>query len=149
MKVLLDTNVIVDILGKTEDVLYSYAAVDTTLLREFEPCICAGSLTDIVYLLSARKYRDSAHARAAVEELFDMFEVLDTTSADCRAAHQSGMQDFEDAVIAHTAQRCGVDIIVTRDRRGFTESPVPALSPQEFLDAYKPVTVTYAMQNLG
>ena len=36
------------------------------------------------------------------------------------------MKDYEDALIAHAAHRHGVDLIVTRDKKGFAASLVPA-----------------------
>jgi predicted nucleic acid-binding protein len=43
------------------------------------------------------------------------------------------MPDFEDAVIAAVAQREGADYIVTRNTKDFIASPVPAITPEDFL----------------
>jgi hypothetical protein len=40
---------------------------------------------------------------------------------------------FEDAVVAAIAQREKADFIVTRNGRHFRNSPVPAVSPADFL----------------
>ena len=37
---------------------------------------------------------------------------------------------------AVAAEACGADCIVTRNKPDFTGSPVPVLTPQEFLAAY-------------
>ena len=41
-----------------------------------------------------------------------------------RRALALGWPDFEDAVCASAAEFCGCDAIVTRDPKGFAESPV-------------------------
>ena len=41
--------------------------------------------------------------------------------------------------------RNDVDVIVTRNKRDFAKSPVPALTPEEFVSAYKPVDMEYEL----
>ena len=43
------------------------------------------------------------------------------------------MTDFEDAVQASAATVAEIDCIVTRNKRDFRKSPVPAVLPEEFL----------------
>jgi hypothetical protein len=43
------------------------------------------------------------------------------------------MAVFEDALQVSAAQACGADYIITRNGRDFVKSPLPALSPEEFL----------------
>jgi len=145
MRICFDTNVIVDIMGKTADFPNSYAAYDTTLMREFDPCISLTSLPDIVYLLKQRGFLDKESARASLADLFTMFEVLDAKYVDCKEAYESAMSDFEDALIAFIARRNKVDFIVTRNKKDFLASPVPALTPQEFLETFCPPEITYSM----
>ena len=41
--------------------------------------------------------------------------------------------DYEDAVAAAAAKKAKCDYIITRNKRDFTNSPVPALTPGEVL----------------
>jgi len=145
MRICFDTNVIVDIMGTTPDFKNSYAAYDTTLIKGFDPCAALISLPDIVYLLKQRGYLKRDEARASLEDLFMMFEVLDGKYVDCREAYESEMKDFEDALIAFIAKRNKVDFIVTRNKRDFQASPIPALTPQEFVEMFCPNGITYSM----
>jgi len=43
------------------------------------------------------------------------------------------MKDYEDALLASVAKRSKADFIVTRNEGDFKGSPVPAVSPQDFL----------------
>ena len=148
MKVCFDTNVVIDIAGKTDWFLNSYASYDVALLRKFDTCITAASTTDIVYVLH-RRGMSAKESNEQLPSLFFMFDVLDATESDCRRAYENSIADYEDALIAECCARNGVDIIVTRNKKDFKTSPVPALTPQEFLDAYKPENVEYDMVELG
>jgi predicted nucleic acid-binding protein len=46
-----------------------------------------------------------------------------------RRALSLGWTDFEDAVCASAAEVCGCDAIVTRDAKGFVDSPVRIIDP--------------------
>ena len=149
MRVLLDVNVIVDILGATEDVLYSAQALDVMLLRGFEPCMVVSEAATVQYVLAARKHASIGRAVEAIEGISQLLTVLDATEADLRNALRNPLGDFEDALLAWAAHRHGVDLIVTRNLRDFRESPVAALSPQQFCDAYCPEGYDYDLMELG
>ena len=49
---------------------------------------------------------------------------------ECLVSHHA---DFEDAIQIFCAKAAGsVDHIITRDKKGFTKSPISVLSPDEF-----------------
>ena len=143
MKVLLDVNVIVDILGATEDVLYSFQALDVMLLKRFEPFMTASMAPTVQYVLSARKYASKPGAISALQNLVDVVSVLDVTEVDLRHALVDPLGDFEDAMVAWAAFRHGVDLIVTRNVRDFDGSPVAAMTPQQFCEVYRPAGYEY------
>jgi len=58
---------------------------------------------------------------------------LDVDRAVLTAALNSGMTDFEDAVQAVAAKSAGIDMVVTRNKRDFRNSPIPAVLPKELL----------------
>lgn len=149
MNILFDVNVVVDVLGKSDDFVASYSSYDVTLARGFTPFISVSSVNDIVYVLQARKYLSKKQARDSVGSLLIAFDVLDTIPSDCDQANDSEMADFEDALIAYSAFRNNIDFIITRNKRDFVASPVPALTPEEFLHIYKPDNLEYEEVVLG
>lgn len=140
VKILFDTNVIIDLWDDTEDFEHSYQAVDIALHRGFDACITTSMAPSIAYLLTARKIMSKRKAHDAFGKVMELFEMLDVASVDCRCAHEDGKGDFEDDLIAWVAYRHGVDFIVTRNKRDFSRSPVPALTPGEFVGIYQPAT---------
>lgn len=143
VKVLFDTNVILDIWKKDDFFLNSFAAYDVCLLRRWTTCIAATSVPDLEYLLAARGILPRDQVRSTMGKLLELFEVTDVAECDCRLAQASEMPDMEDGIIAFSAMRNKVDTIVTRNKRDYELSPVPALTPQEFVAAYKPASIEY------
>ena len=72
-------------------------------------------------------------AREVVTGLLTWTRVATTGHNDAVQALQLPMADFEDALQVSAAQACGADYIITRNGRDFVKSPLPALSPEEFL----------------
>jgi predicted nucleic acid-binding protein len=134
MKVLVDTNVIIDALTgrepfrETAEQIFMIAANQTE-----DMYITASSATDIYYLV--RKHLHSSEkAKNVMEKLYELFYILDVTSGDCRAALLSDIKDYEDAVVSCCASRNQMDYIVTRNIKDFECSKVSVILPHDFLE---------------
>ena len=62
-----------------------------------------------------------------------LFELSDTTAYDCINALDSDIKDYDDAVMAESAARSGMDCIVTRNTADYLFAKVAVYTPQEFL----------------
>ena len=129
---LFDTNIVVDALMKR----HPWASEANLLLEavtraEIRACISASALTDIFYI--CRKAVGVAPARQAVARCLTIFEILVVDEMLIREAMALPIDDVEDAVQVACAVRGGLDVIVTRDARGFALSPIPALTPAALL----------------
>lgn len=137
MKALLDTCIVIDLLQKREpffeDAHQTFLAAAN---QEYEGAISANSVTDIYYLMH-RFLHDNEKSRKALETLFKLVQVLDTTELDCRKALVSPVSDYEDALMAETAVRNHMDCIVTRNTKDYSKAAVPVLTPTQFLKRIK------------
>lgn len=133
MKILVDTNIIIDTLTSREPFREAAEQIFLLAANQIEDMyITASSATDIYYLV--RKYlHDTDQARNTMSKLYELFYILDVTSGDCREALASRVKDYEDAVIAGCAKRNHMDYIVTRNSRDYEHSKVKALLPDELL----------------
>lgn len=136
MKILIDTNVILDIFQKREPFFPdSYQALHKAIEAESECLISASSATDIFYML--RKFLKSAdQAKERIEQLSQIVTFADIRGMDIQTALMRTMPDFEDAVVDVVAERNGAAYILTRNTRDFTESAVPAVTPTDFLKQF-------------
>lgn len=143
MKVLFDSSVILSIWKKDKFFLNSFAAYDVCMLRKWEACISVNAIPHLEQQLAAHGGLSQQELRDTMERLFDMFSVLDVAECDCRLAYASNMHSTRDAMVAFSAKRNNVDVIITRSKRNFAESPVSTLTPTEFVAAHKPSGVEY------
>lgn len=147
MKVMLDANVLVDICGKTKEFENSFVALDICLLRNDTPCMLACMASTVDYVVHARKYLPKKDSAKAVGNLTQLLDVLDVADVDVKKAAHDPLGDFEDAVIAFASERHDVDLILSRDKKGFKGSPVPVMTPQDFVLQFKPPDYSYSMVN--
>lgn len=133
MKVLIDTNVILDVLCNRDDFVeasskvWKYCEVDN-----LEGYISALSIPNIVYIL--RKELTPMKTQQIIQQIMMIFHVVDLRSSDLKNAAEMLSNDFEDAVQMCCASRIKADYIVTRNIRDFQSSKVIALKPSELLE---------------
>jgi predicted nucleic acid-binding protein len=129
MKVLVDTNIIIDILEQREPFFGdSYKLIQLAVQGRMEAFMGAGALTDVYYIIN-RSLHDAEKAKEKIIGLTALIRLCDTTIGDINAAFTLSIDDFEDAVVAATARRERADYIVTRNEGDFKNSPVPAINP--------------------
>lgn len=131
MKVLLDTNIIVDILSKRDGYEESLQVLRCCEIKKIDGYVSTTTVTDIMYIL--RKQLPSDKLWEAMQTLFTTVGVSGVQKADILCAFSCGMKDFEDAVQASCAKRIKAEYIVTRNLQDFEESPVQAVSPADLL----------------
>ena len=137
MKALIDTCVIIDVLQRREPFFNSSYSVFIAAANErFEAFITAKQVADIYYLIHRSTHND-AEARKILDTVFRLFCVLDTSGTDCKKAVLSPVSDYEDAILAETAERNGIDYIVTRNTKDFFRSSVKACVPDDLLELLK------------
>lgn len=140
MKILLDTNVVVDVLQNRSPWCKDGQLIFRGAVQKlFTACMTSKEATDIHYLMMKffkGQEKSDEMARAILTVLFDNFELLDTQAADCKNAVSSSCPDYEDAVMIETAVRAGVDCIITRNVRDFAASPLPVCTPSDFVQQY-------------
>ena len=124
MNIVFDTCVIVDILQKREP--FCEDAVNLSN-QQINGIITAKSLTDIYYLL--RKSLNEQAVRELLSNMTELFDIVDTTGADCKLALISDMKDYEDAIMVETAKRMKADGIVTRNLKDYQTEDVKIYSP--------------------
>jgi len=132
MKVLFDTNVILDALLEREPfVTPAVLLLAKVEMGDLQGYLCATSITTIFYLAARVKGRSTA--TQMIESLLRLFEVAPVNRFVLEEALQGESSDFEDAVLYASAELVGVDAVVTRDRKGFESAKMPVFSPVELL----------------
>jgi predicted nucleic acid-binding protein len=134
MRVLIDTNILLDILlDRKEFIEPAIALLKRLQERKFRGFVAATTLTNMYYLVRKATGKTGL-ALAAVNKTLEWCRVAPVNYRVLDIARYSGMNDFEDAVQAAAAKNFGIDIVVTRDKTGFYNSGLHAHSPEEFLE---------------
>ena len=131
-RVLLDINVVLDVLADREPFADDAAALLQLVERQVVEGLVAGhTITTLHFLLS--KHLGKARARRVLSDLLHIVRVVPVDEDRLRHALALNWADFEDAVQASCADKAEADYLITRDKKGFTKSPVKTLTPAEFL----------------
>ena len=129
MKIMLDTNIVIDILEKREPFFANSYLVLLNALENGDLCMMpVSAATDIAYIL-----RKAGDVKDKLLKLSYMISLTDVTADDFNEAVKSDMPDFEDALLAACAKRNKADCLVTRNAKDFAKSPVRAITPKQFL----------------
>ncbi len=132
MRVLVDTNVALDLLLAREP--FDIDAIQLFALSEagkFDLLLSTDAISTIFYVVS--KNRNASKAREAISKLLDFVTLV---SLDERAVLHGLALDFadiEDALVASVAESANARVIITRNVKDFKNSPVPVMTPKEFL----------------
>lgn len=133
MRVLIDTNVIIDALTSREP--WNKSAEEIFIMAAnhvMDMYITASSATDIYYLV--RKYlHDTKQAKRVMEKLYSLVGILPVTEIDCMDALASAVSDYEDAVVERVAVKADIDYIVTRNVKDYQQGVIKAILPEDYI----------------
>ena len=133
MKVLIDTNVILDVLYKRngfyEDSLKIWKLCET---RKIDGYISALSIPNIVYIL--RRELDPEKTLEVINNINLVFKIYDLKSEIIMQAAEKKTKDYEDVLQMITAQKLKASFIVTRNIKDYVGSKIIAVKPSELLE---------------
>ncbi|MDR1971411.1 MAG: PIN domain-containing protein [Treponema sp.] len=133
MKILVDTNIILDVLlQRTNFYADSRAIFELTEQRRITGCISASGITDIFYLVQ-KEIKNTGTVYEAMDSLAAIFRIAPVYETAITSALSLRWKDFEDAVQYMTAVENGVDYIITRNKSDYENFTIPCYSPAEFL----------------
>lgn len=132
MKVMIDTNVVLDVLYNRKEFIDDSAIVlKMCESGDIEGVISSLSICNIIY--HARKRIGSKNAKLMVKSLTTIFEIDDIYAQDCKKALDLEWTDYEDCIQYLTAKRNVCDFIVTRNESDFKNSDIQVISPSDFI----------------
>jgi predicted nucleic acid-binding protein len=130
LKVLFDTNVILDVLlDRKPFVEISAKLVNLVENQKIEGYLCATTLTTLDYLIT--KALDRSHAKIAIQSLLTLFKVCEVNSTVLEMAINSKFNDFEDAVQYFSGECCHINALVTRNIKDYKHANLPVYLPNE------------------
>jgi len=132
-RLLIDTNIVVDLLSKREK-FYDEAAdlFSRADKKELELTISTLTFANTNYILT--KLKSAKEAREILRKFKVLVELLSLDDKITELALSDGnFPDFEDGLQYYSAIENQIDVIITRNKKDFKNSKIPVLTAKEFL----------------
>ena len=132
MKILLDTNVFLDVLLERETwVNSSQALLDWCEANSGSAWVSWHTLSNLYYV--GTKIVGAISAGEFIDTILEDFQVCPVSTETAHVSRKLHFGDYEDAMQAACALSAGVDWIITRNIKDFAASPIRAIRPDEFV----------------
>lgn len=132
-KILIDTNIVIDLLSKREK-FYNEAAdlFSRADKNQLELTISALTFANTNYILT--KLKSAKEAREILRKFKVLVKLLDLNDKITELAlSDENFSDFEDGLQYYSAIENEIDVIITRNKKDFKNSKIPVLTAKEFL----------------
>lgn len=128
MKLLIDTNIILDMVFKRSGCNNSMNLFRK--MAETGACgfITASAVTDLFYIIR-KETHDTDQTYCILENIFQLVSVISVTEQDIQDAFMQKWRDFEDCVQYITGKNNRVDYIITANCKDYSESTLPVMTP--------------------
>jgi predicted nucleic acid-binding protein len=135
MKMLIDTNLVLDLLlNRKPFVVNAVKVFEQAEKGDIEAYLTANSVTDIVYIL--RKAYSGDQIREHLQNMFVFIKIIRVTASDIFGAFKLDIPDYEDALLMQCAKAGGLECIITRNKKDFRDCPVECLSLEEWVERF-------------
>lgn len=136
MKILFDTNIVLDVLLLRKP----YYTSATYLLSEVERgnikgYLCPTTITTIGYLITRVKGADEA--KKLIKNILNIFELTELNKSILETSCSHKISDYEDAVLHESARSSNIEAIVTRNVKDFKYTSVKVYDPEELIGIIK------------
>ena len=132
MKILIDTNIVLDLLLEREPFIDSatslFEAIEQGKLHGY---ITATTITNIFYII--RKAKDRETAITSIQSLLVGLQFCSVDRSVVTTALDLGLKDFEDGIQLACATLDQLDAIVTRDLKDFSSANLPIWTVADLL----------------
>ena len=136
MKLLIDTNVVLDVLLRREPFFRTAAEVlNLTQRDDVREYVSASAITDIYYIAN-KQLKDRAAVRDLLERLLKIVSVAAVSEQEIRNALNLTWADFEDSVQYSVALLNEMDGIVTRNPDDYQEANMRIWLPEQVLKLF-------------
>lgn len=137
MKLLIDTNIVLDVLLKREP--FYQDAVKVMNLAQYDDVqeyVSASAVTDIYYI-AYKQIKDRKLVLELIKRLLMVVAVAAVSEQEIRNALETGWKDFEDAVQYSVALLNEMEGLITRNPKDYEQTNINIWSPEQVLKEYE------------
>lgn len=135
MKVLIDTNIIIDFLCRRDGFFDDAKIVFEHCFTDVDGVIAGHTISNLFYILRNRYDFTLGQCKNKIRNLCILFDVADINKEIIlKALENEDFTDLEDSMQNECAVSSGVNYIVTRNEEDFKSEKIPAVTPKEFIE---------------
>ena len=136
MRLFIDTNVMLDLLGERDPFYESIAKIATLAEKEVLTLVVSPlSFATVNYFIT--KFENTKIAKEKLRKFKIVCEICPLNEQTIEKGLNSSFKDFEDALQYFSATQAECDIIITRNGKDFKKSLLPIMTANEFLKSIK------------
>jgi len=137
MKVLIDTNVMIDAITKRDGASsFSADVIALCSSNRITGFAAPHSFSNLYYIL--RKEYSDKNRRIIINEYCKLLNIVSMNEDVINSAlNNNNIKDFEDAIQYACAESVGADYIVTRNVKDYGRPAIRTITPEEFLTFVK------------
>lgn len=133
MKILIDTNIFLDIILKREKHYENSAKIWTYISdKKIIGHISAISINNLYYIL--KRKIELKLVNEIIDQILEEFKVISLTKEILKHARIIDNKDYEDSIQFISAVNSGCEYIVTRNKKDFPENGIKIVSPGDFIN---------------
>lgn len=133
MKLLIDTNVILDMVFKRNQYDIAMELFRRVRKTRTSAYITASSVTDLFYIIH-KETHDTVRTYNIMENIFDLVALFSVTEKDIFDAFGQTWKDFEDCVQYMTGVNNRADYLITMNQKDYESTALPVLTPDAWLN---------------
>ena len=133
MKVLIDTNIMIDAITNRDGRSgFSAIVIDLCAKKQIDGYVALHSISNMYYIL--RKHYSDEERRIILKRYCEILAVVEAgNDVVDTAINNTAISDYEDALQYACAETVGADYIVTRNIKDYEKANIKAISPEELL----------------
>lgn len=132
MRLLIDTNVILDIIFNRKGCETAINLLKKIEQEEGSAYITASAVTDLFYIIR-KETHDTEQTYQILLNLFKVVRILSVAEYDIKDAFEARWKDFEDCVQYTVARNNKINYIITNNKKDYADSLIDVKTPYEYL----------------
>lgn len=140
MKILLDTNIVLDILLERKEFINDSLSALTKAISNGDRIYLSSSAATDIYYVIRRQTGNKDEALKGIKKISEILSFADVNEECVLKACKSKITDFEDAVVDEVASNIKVDYIITRNIKDYNNSKNKILTPKEYINIYDKIS---------
>jgi predicted nucleic acid-binding protein len=131
----IDSDIIIDLFAQRKHFMEAAGLMAVIADKKVSGFTTPLVLANVDYIIT--KYSNRKKSKLAIKALRKSLSILPMDGEIVDMALESDFSDFEDALQYYSAEKQGIDFIITRNKKDYAKGRIKALTAQEFIDMHE------------